>query len=391
MLQHWIWLITRKHISRRQQLELLEHFSDPEEIYRCEDFPEHFSPQMLDSLEDKDLTAAANVVKLCADRRMGILTLTDASYPRRLRGISDPPLVLFYKGVMPDMDSQPVIGVVGTRKATPYGMNNAKGISRQLTTCGGLVVSGGAAGIDTAALEGALEAGKPVVAVLGCGADVAYPKNNKNLFDKIAQQGCIISEYLPGTGPAPWQFPERNRIISGLSDGILVVEAPEKSGALITARDAMNQGREVFAVPGNIDSATCAGSNGLLRDGASAAMSGWDVLRDYAPRYPDVRQRPVAPLIAEEAEKRPPIIQQHDKKDIDNPPQCAYSDSKNLSGNLDEKSRKVLAGIGTSPTSLDDVLGRVDLPATEVMQVLTKLALLGIVENHPGRMVSAKR
>lgn len=388
MLIHWIWLITRKHISRRQQLQLLEHFSDPEEIYGCENFPKQFSPELLESLEDKELTQARHLVKLCADRRLGIITLTDAAYPRRLRNIADPPLVLFCKGMLPDMDGQPVIGVVGTRKATAYGMQNAKQMSGQIAACGGLVVSGGAAGIDTAALQGALEAGKPAVAVLGCGADVVYPKNNKNLFDQIAQQGCILSEYLPGTGPAPWQFPERNRIISGLSDGILVVEAPEKSGALITARDAMNQGREVFAVPGNIDSVTCAGSNGLLREGASAVMSGWDVLRDYAPLYPDVKQRTVTPQPRDQKQELPTSWQQPDKKDIDNQPSGAYSDSKNVPSELDEKSRRVLACVGTSPTSLDEILGKVDLPAAEVMQVLTQLALLGVVKNHPGRMVS---
>lgn len=388
MLIHWVWLITRKHISRRQQLQLLEHFSDPEEIYRCENFPEQFPSELLESLEDKDLTPARHIVKLCADRRMSIITLTDAAYPRRLRNIADPPLVLFCKGLLPDMDGQPVIGVVGTRKATAYGMQNAKNLSGQIAACGGLVVSGGAAGIDTAALQGALEAGKPAVAVLGCGADVVYPKNNKNLFDQIAKQGCILSEYLPGTGPAPWQFPERNRIISGLSDGILVVEAPEKSGALITARDAMNQGREVFAVPGNIDSVTCAGSNGLLREGASAVMSGWDVLRDYAPLYPDVEQRTVKPQPRKQEQELPPLWQQPDKKDIDNQPSDAYSDSKNASAGLDEKSRKVLACVETSPTSLDEILGKVDIPATEVMQVLTQLALLGVVKNHPGRMIS---
>ena len=390
MLIHWIWLATRRHITRRQQLQLLEHFSDPEELYRCDSYASQLqlSAQMLDALEDKDLTEARSILKCCSDRRVNILTISDAAYPSRLRNISDPPVVLYYRGTLPDFEGQPVVGVVGTRKASVYGMQNAAQMAGQITACGGIVVSGGAAGIDTAALEGAVEAGGTPVAVLGCGADVVYPKSNRKLFDKIAQTGCILSEYLPGTAPAPWQFPERNRIISGLSDGILVVEAPERSGALITAREAMEQGREVFAVPGNINVASCAGSNGLLREGAGAVLTGWDVLSGFASRYPHVAQREFIPRQMQPEQGEPNT--KSDKKVIDNPIATPYSDSKSPKVELDDISRQVLACVGTSPTAVDDVIAQLDMPATQVMQVLTKLALLGVVENHPGRLVSAK-
>lgn len=390
MLIHWIWLATRKHISRRQQLQLLEHFSDPEELYRCDTYSQHLqlSPPMLDALEDKDLTEARSIMKRCSDRRLGILTVSDAAYPRRLRNIADPPVVLYYRGMLPDFEGQPVVGVVGTRKASAYGMQNAAQMAGQIAACGGMVVSGGAAGIDTAALEGTIEAGGTPVAVLGCGADVVYPKSNRKLFDRIAENGCVLSEYPPGTAPAPWQFPERNRIISGLSDGILVVEAPERSGALITAREAMEQGREVFVVPGNINVNTCVGSNALLREGACAAMTGWDVLSGFAPRYPHVVQREFTPRQLPPEQRKPDT--QSDKKVIDNPITTPYSDSKSPKIELDDESCKVLACVGASPTAVDDVIAQLDMPATQVMQVLTKLALMGVVENHPGRLVSAK-
>jgi DNA processing protein len=393
MLTHWLWLITRKHVPRRQQLQLLEHFSDPEEIYRCTHFPDEIQckPKILESLLDKDLTEAGRLVRLCADRRMSILTLQDAAYPARLRRIPEPPVVLFCRGILPDMDGQPAIGVVGTRKASSYGMHNAWQMSGEIAVCGAAVVSGGAAGIDTAALQGALDAQGTVVAVLGCGADVVYPKSNKKLFQNIMEKGCILSEYLPGTGPSPWQFPERNRIISGLSDGVLVVEAPEKSGALITARDAMNQGREIFAVPGNIDMHSYAGSNGLLRDGASVAMSGWDVVRNFASQYPNVKQREFVP----QSPDKTPVPQEpernDDKKDIDNPLPDAYSDCRQEQKDLDDLSQKILSCLDTSPISLDELMARLNMPATEIMQVLTKLTLMGMVKNHPGRLVSAKR
>lgn len=398
MLIHWIWYTMLPNISARQKLAVLERFSDPEDIFHTQQFdhiPE-ITADMAAALENKDLASAQGVVKLCAEKQISILTFRDAAYPSRLRNISDPPLVLYYRGVLPDFEGRPVIAVVGTRKASAYGMHNARHMSHQIAACGGLVVSGGASGIDTVALEGALDAGEQTVAVLGCGVDVVYPRSNKRLFARIEEKGCLISEYLPGTEPLPWQFPERNRILSGLSSGVLVVEAPEKSGALITARRAFEQGRDVFAVPGNIGVATCAGSNALLQDLAAAALSGWDVLKDYAPQYPGVvcKREPVyteAPAsgvkIAQPA-NMPQRIPAADKKDIDNRNSSAYSDLDNKYAALNEQERQILACLDGTPRPVDEVIAQVGMPAAAVLSVLTKLALKGMVVNHPGRLVS---
>lgn len=403
MLIHWIWYAMLPKLSARQKLSLLERFSDPEDIYYTEKFDHvpDLTGDMMDALENKDLTEAQKVVKRCADKKISILTIRDAAYPSRLRNIHNPPLVLYYKGTLPDFEGQPVIGVVGTRKASAYGLNNARQMSAEIAACGGLVVSGGASGIDTMALQGAMDAGRPVVAVLGNAVDVVYPRTNRTLFARIEGNGCLLAEYLPGTGPKPWQFPERNRIISGLSNGVLVVEAPEKSGALITARDAFEQGREVFAVPGNIGVPSGAGSNKLLQDYAAAVLSGWDVLKQYAPQYPNVECR--QPMLYGKSELKSSLLKvaQHsnvipdfpetDKKGIDNPTASAYSDLENADSGLNDREQQIIACLSSEPMPVDDLIAQVGLPAAQVLRILTKLSLKGLIFNHPGRLVSARK
>lgn len=393
MLIHWIWYATLPKISLKQKLELLQQFSDPEELFYTESFAHipGISRQVAESLENKDLSLARSVIKGCNEKQIGILTMADAGYPRKLKNIADPPLVLYYKGVLPDFEERPVIGVVGTRKASSYAMQAARAISKEIAACGGLVVSGGAGGIDTAALQAVSSGGYQSVAVLGCGVNVVYPKTNFELFQKISQRGCLISEYLPDTKPQQWQFPERNRIISGLSNGVLVVEAPTKSGALITARDAAEQGRDVFAVPGSVNVETCAGSNAIIGDFATPVFHGWDILKVYAPQYPyavakpDVEQSDFSrPHLAEKG-NFPTVKESVQKKSIDNPDTNAYID---LEYNLSEQEKTVLGCLQLSPRPVDSLVAQTGLPAQEVLRILTGLALKGMVINHPGRQVS---
>ena len=179
-------------------------------------------------LGDKSLDEAQSILKICRDKKLGILTFQDAAYPRRLRNISDPPAVLYYKGQIPDLESCPAIAVVGTRKASAYGLTTAKRMGYQIARCGGIVVSGMAYGIDGMATAGALTAGSPAVGVLGCGVDVVYPMSNRSLFRDMEEYGWLVSEFPPGYPPSRWTFPKRNRIISGMCNGVLVIEAPEK-------------------------------------------------------------------------------------------------------------------------------------------------------------------
>lgn len=396
MVTHWLWFVTLQGLTPAQKLELLKRFPDAEDLYCSElaDGDLRYPPAVIQALSDKDLTRAHALWLQCKEQNIRIVTYQDAEYPRKLRSIDDPPLVLYYKGNLPDFDGQPVIGVVGTRKATATGKSNARDMSRELAACGALVVSGGAAGIDTEAHKGAQEENAPTVVVLGCGVDVVFPAANRRLFESVEKNGCLLSEYPPGTSPMPWHFPERNRIISGLSDAILVVEAPEKSGALITARSAMEQGRDVFVVPGSINSAVCAGSNALLREGAMAALSGWDILKDYEMQYPNVKQRQPVSKIPEISQMlwlaNKPELPAYDKKSVDNSPSNAYSDQSGAV-ETDSLSQRLLDCLTVEPIPVDDVIARVEAPAAEVLSALTKMALLGTVLNHPGRMVSLKR
>ena len=394
MLLYWLWLNELKEFSRKQKLELLQQFSDPLSLFQSKDYTQipNLTQAQLEQLQNKDLQRAKTLQNVCLRKNIGILTLDDPQYPARLRNICEPPILLFYKGILPDFEAMPAIGVVGTRKATGYGLGVARDFGKQLSVCGGLVVSGGAAGIDSAALRGALDAEGQTVAVLGCGVDVVYPRNNRKLFMDIQERGCLLSEYLPGTEPKPWQFPERNRIISGLSNGVLVIEAPAKSGALITAKDALEQGRDVYAVPANIDLPTCEGSNALLGEGAAAVFTGWDILKVYAAQYPEtvaLRKTGTVKPVVQVAQ--PEQIFVPDKKFIDNPAPNSYSVTIDETNSLTPAEEKVLSVLSRTPKAMDEVLAQLDMPAGEVLKIMTKLSLEGLVVNHPGRLVSVRK
>ena len=418
MLVHWIWLSTRRSISDRLKVELVRQFQDPETIYFADtdsfSVIEGLSEEGRSALGDKNLTEAEKILRDCQRENISILTYQDAAYPSRLKNIPDPPLVLYYKGRLPDFDGLPLIGVVGTRKASAYGMNAAKKMGYQIGRCGGIVVSGMAYGIDGMATRGALTAGAAAVGVLGCGADVVYPPSNRGLFADMEQYGCLLSEFAPGTPPIGRNFPKRNRIISGLSCGVLVVEAPEKSGALITAQLALDQGRDVFVVPGNIDVDTFVGSNRLLRDGAMAISSGWDILSEYEAQFPGkitkfdgfMRQKAddeirefvpqtekIKPKVAQKAPqlgKNKLSKQNNDKKVIDNDAPSPYSDLEDKMPPLLPDEQKIVSCLTKAPRVVDDVIAETGLPTAKMLATLTLLQVKGIVKQHPGKRISLK-
>ena len=398
---YWIWFAELRGISLWKKRQLLERFRDPEEIWLAEG--KAFPADMAQALENKDLTRAREIETLCARQHIHVITYADRAYPERLRNIEDPPMVLYVKGHLPDWQAQPVIGVVGTRSASPYGLNTARLLGSQIAVCGALVVSGVATGIDAAAMEGALEVGLPAVGVVAGGVDVVYPAKNRGLYQRTEKNGCILSEYPPGTRPWPAYFLQRNRIISGISNGVLVVEAPEKSGALNTARHAFSQGRDMFAVPGNLGVDSCLGSNALLQEGAFAALSGWDVVKHYAPLYPGVVEKRPVPMgnprqtepakVAESAvttqntgkKKETPS-----KNAIDNTPKSTYSVINKRPANLNDQEQAILALLSEAPVLPDAVLDAANLPSGTVQSVLTRLAIKGLVQYHPDGRISRK-
>ncbi|HEY0371635.1 MAG TPA: DNA-processing protein DprA [Thermoanaerobaculia bacterium] len=209
-----------------------------------------------------------------------VVVLGDDTYPPLLREIADPPLVLHFRGDV-SLLARPSLAIVGSRRASPYGVNAAESLARQLASTGIVIVSGGARGIDAAAHHAALNAGGQTIAVLGTGIDIVYPRSHRRLFQHIEEQGLLVSEFPPGTPPKPENFPMRNRVISGLARGTMIVEATSRSGSLITARMAAEQGRDVFAVPGSIFSAGSEGAHRLVQYGAKLVHDANDVLEEF--------------------------------------------------------------------------------------------------------------
>jgi DNA processing protein len=290
MIRDWVELNMTPGIGPRAAAKLLERFGSAEGVYsatRAELEHLRLAPDSVDSIIARDLQAAAEA-EIQAVRKLGgdILLLDDGVYPSSLREIYDPPIVLYVKGAWSDCLDQPCLGVVGSRRCSTYGQNSALMLARDLARRGVTIVSGFARGIDAAAHRGALEAGGRTVAVLGTGIDEVYPRDHKALAVEILERGgALVSQFPLGTPPVSENFPYRNRIISGLSLGIVVVEAAENSGSLITARLAIEQNREVFAVPGNITSRNSFGTNYLIKGAGAKLVQQWqDIATELPPQ-----------------------------------------------------------------------------------------------------------
>ena len=396
MLLYWLWLAQKTEVNNGIKKTLLEHFGEPEDLFYAQkqDFLEleiqGLKENALDALCDKDLSQAEEVLAKCAKLGLKVLPMGDRGYPHRLRQIFDPPVVLYYKGTLPRWDKLPVVALVGTRKSSLYGNQTARRMGREIARQGGLLVSGLAQGIDAQAMAGALEEGFPAVGVLGCGADIVYPRANRELFAQTECLGCILSEFIPGTPPLKQNFPRRNRIISGLSCGVVVVEAPEHSGALLTAARALEQGRDVFVVPGNVDMASFRGSHQLLRNGAIAVASGEDVMAEYTGIYPEKLSRSAspAPIKQEKTVQKPAVSKNLKEKTIDNGPSRPYSEQNDALAGLTPLEQAVMAAIGEGVAEVDDVIARVGRSSGEVLGTLTMLEIKKRVLRHPGKRVS---
>ena len=288
------------------------------------------------------------------EKGYSLLTLGDAEYPSFLREIFDPPAVLYCAG-RTDILERPAVALVGSRRPTPYGRNVAERLARDLSGRGIVVVSGLAVGIDAAGHQGALDGGQ-TVAVLGSGLDVPYPRANRRLFERITEEGAVISEFPLGTDPLAANFPRRNRIISGLSRALIVVEAAEKSGSLISAGFALEQGREVMAVPGNITSEVSRGTNGLIKAGAKLVETWKDVAEELpAP----VRE---ALLSREEDRQQAPLP---------------------LLSSGEAAVRRLLSP--ESPVHVDELLERTELSISELLTILLSLEIKGVAAQLPGK------
>ena len=393
----YVWLATRPGLGALTAARLLRALGSPEAVFAAsretlttlEACP--MRKAQVDALCDKDTDAAARIIERCTKDGIQIITLGDSAYPDRLRAIEDPPVVLYVRGRWPDFDVTPGIAVVGTRKATPYGLQTAERIGGALGRAGFITVSGMALGADGAAHRGALRAGGLTVAVLAGGADVCYPPQHRSLMGDILLSGAIVSEYPPGTEPRGDHYHARNRIISGLCVASVIVEAQDyRSGALITARAALDQGRDVYAVPGALDAPQSAACNELIEKGEAALLrSPAALVRTYTGLLP-AQSRPVPPPCPPK-ERRPAVSAQWPAKTpaprpapTEKPP-ATLPDS--LTGDERRIAELVQAGVGTP----EELIERCGLPAPRVLSLVTLLEMDGVLRREKGRLVPGQK
>ncbi|MBP3508220.1 DNA-processing protein DprA [Oscillibacter sp.] len=380
-LKYWVWLAECRGVSNQARLALLRHFGSPEDVFYADTgeilLTEGITREQAKALEDHKLDKTDKILADCQRLGLRILTIQDAEYPGRLQNIYDPPCLLYVKGRLPAIDEEAAVAVVGTRDCTPYGIACAEKLGYGLASGGAVVVSGLAKGIDAAASRGALRAGGVTVGVVGNGLDVHYPYESRYLYEDIAAAGVLLSEYPPGTEPAGSHFPARNRILSGLSLATLVVEAPERSGALITAETALEQGRDVFAVPGPIDAPTSVGCNRLIWDGAGLVSDAWDILREYAGRFPEK-------LKQDEAKEQPAAMGYQARQKAEPKPVPPSLDI-NKSGLTDDQLALLRAMSDEEPALVDDLIEQTGIPTRRVLSALTLLEMEHMVTQHSGK------
>ncbi len=366
-----IWLIESLGAGNAKINKITEYFGMPENAYYA-DVKElakagELSADDIENLEkNRDLSGAQEILDKCSKEEISICTVYDDNYPERFQTIPNPPVLFFYKGSPIWDDAALNIAIVGSRRMTKYGYDCATKIAGELTDCGCTVVSGMADGVDAAAQSAVVKVGGRTIAFLGGGVDVIYPQSNFMLYYDIIENGCVISEFLPGEKNLPFHFQQRNRLLAGMSDGVLVVEAMKKSGTMITVKWAAEYNRDVFAVPGDITSAMSEGTNDLISDGAKLTRNAMDILSEYGNLFSEVIEK---------------------KK---------FSKEKNMEipdvSNIENVNAAAVIGAlkkgEYDPSALSEIT---DIPIAELILVLTDLEIKGIITEKPGGIVALSK
>lgn len=393
---YWIWM--QEAVGRGNPLgkKLLETFGGPEAVYNADRAALMAAGVKrkadLKALCDKSLRRARAVLSYTLDCRDWILTPADSYYPEQLRAIDAPPLVLYGRGEPPRLQDVPTLTIVGTRYCSSAGVYAAEKLAAVAAAAGITVISGGAVGIDAAAHRGALRAGGVTVLLMPCSLDVSYPRENAALRRSIVMNGgALLTEYAPTAKAYKSHFRERNRILSGLSLATCVVEAPKRSGALMTAGFAREQGRDVYSVPGDIDRACCKGSNALLRKGAAPLCSGRDLLEEFSPRWGNHLNSEAARYTEETYKAAGPAVKEKQRAPAARAarwekPKTAVPAERTCPDYLSPDAKTVFAGLGESPLPVDELAAKCGLPVPRVMAALTELELAGCVSPAAGQM-----
>ena len=384
---YWIWLQHALGGGGAKPRRVLETFDSVRSFYgagrREWTALGIFTQRELGLMETYSLGEAERLLEECARLGHQVLTPESENYPRCLKDIHSPPCVLYVKGELPDVDETPAVAVVGTRDATLSGRKIAFYFGFQLAKAGAVVVSGGAKGIDTAAHKGALQAGGKTVCVLGCGLEYPYLLENAGLRESVAQSGALLSEYPPQTPSSKMAFPIRNRIIAGLCAGTLVVEAAAKSGSLITADLALEQGRDVFAVPCGIDNPVSGGVNNLIKSGAVPVSNAADILEQYRSRFPGKihlsgGENAARTLATASAAPKKPKGEKPEEKPEHAPEIVGFSADASA----------VYALLSGEPVHLSALEAQTKIPMPRLLGALTELELGGKIQAHGGRRYS---
>lgn len=391
---YWIWLQLALGVQARLE-EAIAYFGTARRLYEAGELEWKlaglFTARQLEKLRAHSLAQAEEILEQCAGSGWLALTPEDSLYPKRLQAIPNFPAALYVWGQMPDLDERVALAVVGAREASLQGRQIAQGLCKAFAQAGAVVVSGGALGIDSAAHMGALEGGGETVAFLGCGLGVRYLMENQHLRESIAAHGAVVSEFPPGTPPGRATFPVRNRLLSGVSCGTVVIEAGEKSGSLITARCALEQGRDVFAVPGDIVSSAYTGANRLIRDGAKPVLTAMDVLEEYQYLYPDTLHLTGAdgpPAKPQKNLGRKPQNTRHSApmhpiRETQAVP-AQTTENKSVPEHLSAPAKQLLALLSAGALHVDEAAGRLQLPAQEILSAFTELELYGLARPESG-------
>lgn len=372
MTEYLIWLQAALGAGNIRAARALKAFQNAENIYKASPAERKaakiFTPKDLKRLNDTKIETAKGIIADCRKYGIDIVPIGDTKYPYCLTVIDNPPLLLYVKGEMLDFDNTPAICIVGPRKVSDYGKKAAYSLAYRLSKAGMTVVSGGAVGSDYYAHLGALKAGGKTALVMGCGIESGYLPVNEPLRRHAAEHGCIISEHPPKAGLTKYSFPIRNRIMSALSLGTVVVEAGKKSGALITANHALEQGRDVFVIPGTPTAEQYVGSNALFRDGAKPLLDVSDILNEYIPRFPDKID------VKKAYEKPQKTVKNTEEKQV----------HKKLSNETLSKEAKIVYNHLDKHKFYPDEIGGTDISPSEILSALTELELEGLIRALPG-------
>ncbi len=392
-LRYWLWM--QKALGEGAHIRnILEDFGSAENLYNSNILEWRMSPALtakqVSRLEQTNLSSVDEIIYTCESNGWSIIDYDDERYPDRLKNIYNPPCVLYVDGTLPDIDRLAVIGIVGTRKASAYAVKVAHIMSRGITECGALVISGGALGVDTAAHKGALAAGGKTVAVLGCGLGANYLNENKSLRDVIKNNGALVTEYPPFTRASRTTFPMRNRLISGLSVGVLVVEASVKSGSLITANYALEQGRDVYAVPSSVLSVDFAGTNKLIDDGAIVATKPAQIAGAYAEKFDTIdmsKARSVEELMTDESDKSANVEKDENALSFEKLEENREKrlENEKIAAGLTGDVKTVYNCLSDCFVHIDTVIEKTGLSGASVMASVTQLEVLGLVQSTSGK------